>query len=57
MLELANTIFNGVWKLFQLNIPGINVSFFTVLAAIFIVKIVIVAIKMIFHIDSAGDKT
>lgn len=57
MLELANTIFTGVWKLFQLNIPGINVSFFTVLAAIFIVKIVIVAIKMIFHIDSAGDKT
>lgn len=57
MVEIAQKIFNGTWNFFQKTVPGLNVSFFTVLAAIFIIKIIIVAIKMIFHIDNSGDNT
>lgn len=56
-IDLCTSFIAGCAKFFEITIPGIGITFFQLFAAFFILKAVIIAVKIIFGIDHEKDET
>ena len=55
-INLCTSFIGGCAQFFEIKIPGIGITFFQLFTAFFILKAVIVAVKIIFGIDHGKDE-
>lgn len=54
-LQLCGTFLKGCASFFNVPVPGLDISFFALFAGLFIIKIVVEALKIIFGVDHGKD--
>lgn len=55
LIKLGSALFGGIAEIFDINVPGLDISFFQLFGGFFIIACIIVAIRLIFGTDHGGD--